>query len=644
MKLARLAVLLPAALACQLAAQTPTWDTSGNGLLKGTYYFREVIYAVGDSAGNLGTAIALYGNATFSGSGTYTMSATVMDSRTGFPQSGSLSGTYSISASGYGFINFTIFGGYSVYGLVGQQGIFVGSSTEGGFNDIFIAAPVASPVATNATFKGSYWISDTDLSNGTPVGAISSLFQLNPDGAGNLGNVSVSGYVGQGGAQLFTQTAQAVKYAFSNGAASVTFPNSSSALVAGQKFLYISPDGSFVFGGSPTSWDMFVGVRVDSSTPNFGGLYYQAGIDEDDSNLASGFGDLDTYFGSFNANGGLAVGHQRLSDAFLTDSFDLTYRDAYTVKADGTYSTTAMRYVVGAGGTVRIGSGIGPFLGLNVAVAAPSLSGQGVFLNPVGVVNAASSAPFTAGIAAGELLTLYGTNLSTDTQIASSVPFPTMLAGVQVTMNGIAAPIYVVSPGQISAIVPYGVTTPIAQIQVINNGSPSNTVTAFTSLTAPGIFTVPAGGLGLGAILHSDYTLVTTDHPAQVGETVSVFLTGLGAVNPVVADGAAAPLDPFALATNAITAFVGGVQASVGYAGLAPGLAGLYQVNLTIPSGVTTGNATLAVAGPDSITSEAQIPVAGAAASAGEPVPPSVTGRMRKSATPNKRTGSRHIP
>src|SRR4029077_8751207 len=159
-------------------------------------------------------------------------------------------------------------------------------------------------------------------------------------------------------------------------------------------------------------------------------------------------------------------GHQRLSDAFLTNSLDLTYRDAYTVKADGTYSTTAMRYVAGAGGTVRIGSGIGPFLGLNVAVAAPNLSGQGVFLNPVGVVNAASSAPFTAGIAPGELLTLYGTNLSTDTQIAATVPFPTMLAGVQVMMNGIAAPIYVVSPGQISAIVPYGVTTPVAQIQV----------------------------------------------------------------------------------------------------------------------------------------------------------------------------------
>src|ERR1051325_1736395 len=175
MKLARLAVLLPTVFAWHLAAQTPTWDTSGNGLLKGTYYFREVIYLVGDSAGDLSRAIALYGNATFSGNGTYTMTATVMDSQTGFPRSGSLSGTYSISASGYGFLSNPLSSGDLIYGLVAQQGIFVGSSTEGGFNDIFIAAPVSSPVATNATFKGSYWVADTDLSSGSPLGAIGAL-------------------------------------------------------------------------------------------------------------------------------------------------------------------------------------------------------------------------------------------------------------------------------------------------------------------------------------------------------------------------------------------------------------------------------------------------------------------------------------
>ena len=176
-----------------LAAQTtPTFDSSGNSMLKGTYYFREVFYLVGDSSGDLGQALALYGNVTFSGTGTYTMSATLFDSNSGFPQSGTLSGTYSVSASGYGFLSNPLSSVDSIYGLVSQQGIFIGSSTEGGFNDIFVAAPLSSPGPTNATFKGTYWISDTDLSGGTPANAISTLFQLNPDGAGNIGTVNVN--------------------------------------------------------------------------------------------------------------------------------------------------------------------------------------------------------------------------------------------------------------------------------------------------------------------------------------------------------------------------------------------------------------------------------------------------------------------
>ncbi len=643
MKTALLALLLAATGGWQAAAQVPTFDSSGNGLLKGTYYFRHVTYVVGsDGSGDLSEAAALYGNVTFSGSGTYTMTATLVDSSNG-AQQGTLSGTYSISASGYGFLSNPLVSGAFIYGLVSQQSIFVGSSTESGYNDLFIAAPLASPAPTNSTFKGTYWISDTDLSSGSPLSAISALFQLNPDGAGNLGNVALSGYFGQNGSTVISQTAPTVRYSFQNGAAVVTFPTSNTLLVTGQKYLYISPDGNFVFGGSPyngaSPFDMFVGVRVASGTPSLSGLYYQAGLDEDDSTLASGFANLDTYFGSFNASGGAIVGHQRLADVFNTSSLDYTYSDAYSVNADGTYSTTGVeRYVVGAGG-IRIGSGIGPFLGLNVALPAPSLTGTGVFLNPQGVVNAASSAPFTAGIAPGELLTLYGSGLSSTTQIASVVPFPTTLAGVQVMINGVAAPLYVVSPGQISAIVPYSATTAIAQIQVNNNGALSNIVTNFTSTTAPGIFTVPSGGLGAGAVLHSDYSLVTTDHPAAIGETVSVFLTGLGAVIPAIPDGSVAPTSPYSLTVSTITAFVGGVSATVGYAGLAPGSAGLYQVNLTIPTGLTAGNNALDISGPDSYTSEAFIPVTTGSSAESPAVvtaPQSVASRMVKSTNPQR--------
>jgi uncharacterized protein (TIGR03437 family) len=232
-----------------------------------------------------------------------------------------------------------------------------------------------------------------------------------------------------------------------------------------------------------------------------------------------------------------------------------------------------------------------------------SLSTTGVFLNPTGIVNAGSSVPFTAGIAPGELLTIYGANLAPGNQVESGIPFPTTLNKVQVMINSIPAPIYYVTPTQLSAIVPYGLTGGIAKVQVFNNNVPSNTVTSLISTTAPGVLTQSQNGLGYGDAVHQDGTLVNAKNPAQIGETVSVFVTGLGAVNPAIADGDAGPSNPLANATATIAAYIGGVQATVSYAGLAPQLAGLYQINLTVPAGLTTGDNNLDIAGPDSYNS-----------------------------------------
>ena len=106
------------------------------------------------------------------------------------------------------------------------------------------------------------------------------------------------------------------------------------------------------------------------------------------------------------------------------------------------------------------------------------------------------------------MLTLYGANLAGSLVIAPAIPFTGSFSNVQVTINGTAAPLSYVSPTQISAIVPYGLTGAIAQVQVNNNGTLSNTVTMFTNVTSPGIFTVPPGGLGYGAVLHQDGSLV----------------------------------------------------------------------------------------------------------------------------------------
>ena len=355
-------------------------------------------------------------------------------------------------------------------------------------------------------------------------------------------------------------------------------------------------------------------MRTGTGTPNLSGLYYEAGLDQDESTLSAGYASLDSFYGSLSANAGTIVGHQRLLDVFNASPSDYTYSDTYTVPANGAYSSPATNYVVGSG--IRIGSGIGPYLGISVALQAPamnsSLSTTGVFLNPTGIVNAGSSAPFTASLAPGELLTLYGANLAPGIQVASAIPFPTTLGKVQVMINNIPAPIYYVTPTVLAVIVPYGVTGSIAKVQVFNDNVPSNTVTAWIGKTAPGVLTQSQNGLGYGDVVHQDGTLVNAKNPAQIGETVSVFVTGLGAVSPTIADGAAGPTDPLANAVGPIAAYIGGVQATVGYAGLAPQLAGLYQINLTVPAGVTAGDNNLDIAGPDAYSSECLIAIAGA--------------------------------
>jgi uncharacterized protein (TIGR03437 family) len=624
------------------ASSAQTYDSSGNGLLNGTYYARQVIYAIQTSeapAGTVGEALNVQGTMTFDGNGNYTISGSYLDSSSGSvtPVTFTGSGTYVISASGEGYISAIdpeVDSTDQIVGLVshGTPGIFIGSTTENaeGYNDLFIAAPVGSTEATNATLNGSYTAAYMD-----PTVPLDAYFTMNANGGGNIGAVNITGYLGTNGQS--SQTLNGVTYSFSNGAAQLNLGGtaSSTTLITGTELLYISPDGNFIFGGNYNGFDMFVGVRAASSNPsNSNGLYYQAGLDMDLSDVASTDDVyLDSYYGSINAfpctsdnpcptgATGNIIGHQRLNLPLSSVPYDFTYYDYYTLNGDGSSTDFdfSQTYWSTSDGTIRVGYGAGPVLSINVALAAPVLSGPGVFLSPQGVVNAASSAPFTAELSPGEFLTLYGTGLAPSVQSATSLPLPKSLNGVSVTINGLPAPLNYVSPTQISAVVPYFVATnSIAQIQVTNNNVPSNTVTQFTGTDSAGVFTFePAGGLGLAAALDvtAGYSLVTTSTPAQIGDTVAVFLAGLGAVSGSPADGAAGSGNPpYNTTTNTPVVYIDDsagneTQATVSFSGLAPGFAGLYQINLTVPSGVASGLATLEVTGANSDTLEALFPV-----------------------------------
>jgi uncharacterized protein (TIGR03437 family) len=411
------------------------------------------------------------------------------------------------------------------------------------------------------------------------------------------------------------QSLAGVTYVASNGAYALTFPSSSTAMIEGPEYLYSTPDGSFVFGGSPISYDMLVGVRSGTSGASFGGLYYTAGFQVDNSQFpGAGEVSMRTYYGSFSANNGVILGHQRIQDG--VSPYGYTYSDTYPATSGGSYSDSLFSTQLFAGDAAQIGVGIGPLPGISVALQAPNFSGSGVYLSPVGVQNSASYAPFTAGISRDEYITLTGTNLGPGTlQVASTVPFPATLGSVKVLINNIAAPIYYVSANQLAVVVPHEIgegNAAVAQIQVINNGSASNVITVFVNDTTPGVFSEQEDGTGYGAVEHQNGSLVTPSDPAQIGEIVSVYMTGLGDVSPFVSDGSAAPLSQISNTNNTITADISGTPATVTFAGLAPGSVALYQVNLVIPAGVPAGDNFIDIAGPDSYNSEALISVAAA--------------------------------
>jgi uncharacterized protein (TIGR03437 family) len=409
-----------------------------------------------------------------------------------------------------------------------------------------------------------------------------------------------------------TYTLSGATYAFTNGAAQLNLGTNKTALVQGTELLYISPDGNFVFGGSYEGFDMFVGVRGATSNPTtYDALYYQAGLDLDQSGYSNGYVLLDSYYGAISVFSGNIIGHQSLNSQLVYEgTADYTYYDDYTLNGDGSSidDIFGQEYWSTSDGSIRIGYGNsaseGYPLSINVAFQAPSLTGSGPYLFPNGMVNAASSAPFTARLSPGEYLTLYGSDLAPSAASAPKLPLPTYLNKVQVKINDVYAPLNYVSPTQISVVVPFVTTQAVAQIQVINNGVPSNTVTQFVGASSAGVFTYdPSGGIGYADALDvtAGYSVLGASNPAQIGDTVAVYLAGLGTVSPSVAAGAAGPsTSPYAEAVNVPTVYIidsagNSTSAAVYFSGLAPGFAGLYQINFGIPTGVASGTATLEI-------------------------------------------------
>jgi uncharacterized protein (TIGR03437 family) len=636
---------LGASAALSWGQTTVSLDTSGNGRLNGTYYFRQLSVVNFDSNGNVTEMAATYGKIVFDGKGGYVLTGQKVDNAVsgGQPQPLSVTASYGIGANALGSLDNPLAPTDTnswVYGSVGQGGVFVGSSTEGYYDDTFIAIPAPASNATNASFNGNYWLGVLDFPGANETSIKNALFKLAPNGQGAFGSLSIAGQAANQTAASITQSVTGATYAFqSDGSATLTVPapsgvTAANALFSGTKTMYLSGDGNFIVGGTTNGFDIFFGVRAFSGTATnatYKSLYFLSGLE--DAVQTNG---VDSFYGSVSSNGaGIQIIHERLTAPYYPYAIDFGSDDDASVNTDGTFSDSyGYSYGFGVNGTSAVAVGTGGVFSLIAALQAPTLTGTGVFLNPLYITNAFSFSPTTASWAPGELITLYGTNLTPVTLTTQGgVTFPTILGGVQVLINGVAAPIYRVVQGQgggldqISAVIPYSMdptaSTPVAvaQFQVVNSGTKSNTVTWFLNDNAPGI--AATGGVGTAASLRYDSagnaSIISASNPAKRGDTISLFLTGMGAVTPKITDGAIGPTSPLSQAnafTNMYLAvyfndFNSGVstQATVTFAGLAPGLAGLYQMNVQVPTTVGPGNVYIEVVTDSADNVQVYIPV-----------------------------------
>jgi len=205
-----------------------------------------------------------------------------------------------------------------------------------------------------------------------------------------------------------------------------------------------------------------------------------------------------------------------------------------------------------------------------------------------------NGASFLSTASPGAVFSLFGLDLGGGGVLVAAPEggvFPTELAGTEVLIDGVAAPLIFVSPNQVSGIVPW--TTWALQddagnrgavpVRVRRAGLTSSAAGAFLDEAAPAFFTADGSGSGAAAALNEDGSFHGAERPTARGSVVVLFGTGFGATNPPQRDGEVTGAS-LAELVRPVSVTVGGVEANVLYAGPAPGLvAGVVQVNVRVP-------------------------------------------------------------
>ena len=226
-------------------------------------------------------------------------------------------------------------------------------------------------------------------------------------------------------------------------------------------------------------------------------------------------------------------------------------------------------------------------------------------------VNAASYAPLASP---GAIMAAFGGSFPANTNLtafAQTLPLPTQLSNVSVRVNGVLAPLFFVGVGggfgaggfQINYQLPYATQPGVAYVEVLNNDAPISSEFLTVNDAGPGIFTTTSNGQGQAVALNQDNSFngdpnFINRKPEARGNIVVVYATGQGAqfIDPAtsqpltMASGVGAPFNQLYVTAMTPTITIGGVPAGVYFSGLAPGFAGLWQLNIIVPSNAPTGN------------------------------------------------------
>lgn len=187
------------------------------------------------------------------------------------------------------------------------------------------------------------------------------------------------------------------------------------------------------------------------------------------------------------------------------------------------------------------------------------------------------------------LATLYGTNLSATTAAITAgdvsngaLPLSLPATGVRVTVNGLLAHLLYVSPTQVNFLVPSLVQPGPATVELTRTGLTGGAVRVLVAAAAPGLFVAKPG---VAVATRADGGVITEAAPAAAGEVVVLYATGLGETAPRAEYGRVAVGAAWVSNRERFGVIVDGrtVEGGVLYAGVTPGFAGLYQVNLRLP-------------------------------------------------------------